>query len=160
MEYFGSLGNKIKSEIVDDMKFAEKLQSCGVNYISTNKIHPFFIKNEKEDPILLKCTQFDVLADCRLGPEVKLIDNEVYKIFYSKNIYKKNEDLVDDPIGEFKYLDTIELDDIYYTIKKFDFEKGILKFPYIVRHSILALYPILYYLLSYMMKKIKKINLH
>ena len=127
VEYFASFGNKIKSEIVDDMEFAEKLQSWGVNYISTNKIHPFFIKNEKEDPILLKCTQFDVLADCRLGPEVKLIDNEVYKIYYSKNIYKKSEDLVDDPIGEFKYLDTIELDDIYYSIKKFDFEKGILK---------------------------------
>ena len=127
VKYFTSLGNRIKSEIVDDMKFAENLQSWGVNYISTNKIHPFFIQNEKEDPILLKCTQFDVLADCRLGPEVKLIDNEVYKIYYSKNIYKKSEDLVDDPIGEFKYLDTIELDDIYYTIKKFDFEKGILK---------------------------------
>jgi hypothetical protein len=127
VKYFTSLGNRIKSEIVDDMIFAENLQSWGVNYISTNKIHPFFIQNEKEDPILLKCTQFDVLADCRLGPEVKLIDNEVYKIYYSKNIYKKSEDLVDDPIGEFKYLDTIELDDIYYTIKKFDFEKGILK---------------------------------
>ena len=124
---FASLGNKIKSEIVDDMEFAEKLQSYGVNYISTNTIHPFFIKNEKEDPILLKCIQFDVLADCRLGPEVKLLDNVVYNIYYSKNIYKKSEDLVDEPIGEFKYLDTIELDDIYYTVKKLDLEKGIIK---------------------------------
>ena len=47
IEFYKSLGYKIKAGIVDDIKFAEKIQSWGVNYITTNKIHPFLIKNEK-----------------------------------------------------------------------------------------------------------------
>ena len=122
-----SSGYKIKVGIVDDEKLANKLQLMGVNFIITNKLHPFQIKNEFEYPILLKCTQFDVLADCRLGPEVKLIDNQIYRIYYSTNIYKLNEDIIDETIGEFKYLDTKKLDDMYYSIKKFDFDKSYLR---------------------------------
>ena len=96
----------------------------GVSYITTNKLHPFLIQNDYEEPILLKCTQFNILADCRLGPEVKLIDNEIYNIYYSENIYDINKDINDKPIGEFKYLDTKQLDDLYYTVMKFDYEKG------------------------------------
>jgi hypothetical protein len=76
----------------------------------------------------LNCTQFDILADCRLGPEVKLIDNEIYSIYYSKSIHEINKNIVDKPIGEFKYLDTKKLDDIFYTIPEFDFNNKYLKF--------------------------------
>ena len=122
-----STGNRIKASIVDDIKLANKLQSMGVNLITTNKLHPFLIKNDYEIPILMRCTQFDILADCRLGPEVKLIDNEIYNIYYSENIYNIYEDIVDLPIGEFKYLDTKKLDDLYYTVPIFDFEKSYIK---------------------------------
>ena len=124
VKYALSLGYKVKAAVVDDLNFARKIQSWGVNYITTNKLHPFLIQNDYEEPILLKCTQFDVLADCRLGPEVKLIDNEIYNIYYSENIYDINKDINDKPIGEFKYLDTKQLDDLYYTVMKFDYEKG------------------------------------
>ena len=123
VQYALSLGYKVKAAVVDDLKFARKIQSWGVNYITTNKLHPFYIQNDYEIPILLKCTQFDVLADCRLGPEVKLIDNEIYNIYYSENIYEINKNIIDEPIGEFKYLDTKQLDDLYYTIMKYDLDK-------------------------------------
>ena len=118
---------KVKAAVVDDLDFANDLLSWGVNFITTNKLHPFFINNEYEIPILIKCTQFDVLADCRLGPEVKIKDNEIYNIYYSTNIYNLYDNIVDEPIGEFKYLDTIKLDDLYYTVRIFDFENSYLK---------------------------------
>ena len=122
-----STGNKVKIATVDDLELAKKLQRAGVNFITTNQLHPFYIKNDYESPILLKCTQFDILADCRLGPEVKLIDNEIYNIYYSSNIYNLYEDIHDEPIGEFKYLDTIKLDDLYYNVLGFDFENSYIK---------------------------------
>ena len=122
-----STGNKVKVATVDDLELAKKFQKSGVNFITTNKLHPFYMKNEYEPPILIKCTQFDILADCRLGPEVKLIDNEIYNIYYSSNIYNLYEDIHDEPIGEFKYLDTIKLDDLYYNVLGFDFENSYIK---------------------------------
>ena len=127
VKYGLSLGKKIKAAIIDDLEFANKVQNWGVNYITTNKLHPFLIHNDKDIPIPIKCTQFDILADCRLPPEVKLIDNEVYNIYYTTNIYEMNKDIVDKPIGEFKYLDTKKLDDIFYTVMDFDFNNGYLK---------------------------------
>ena len=111
---------------MDDIKFAEKIQSWGVNYITTNKIHPFLIKNEKEYPFLLKCIQFDILADCNAVSEVKLIDHEIYNIYYSENIYNMNEDINTTPIGECIYLDTRQSDHYYYDIRYFDFDKGVI----------------------------------
>ena len=128
-----SSGYKIKVSNVNNLEYANEIQNWGVNYIATNKIHPFLINNEYEEPILLKCTQFDILVDCRLGPEVKLIDNEIYSIYYSKNIYEINKNIVDKPIGEFKYLDTKKLDDIFYTIPEFDFNNKFLTFNSSVR---------------------------
>ena len=122
-----STGNKVNVATVDDLELAKKLQKSGVNFITTNKLHPFYMKNEYEPPILIKCTQFDILADCRLGPEVKWIDNEIYNIYYSSNIYNLYEDIHDEPIGEFKYLDTIKLDDLYYSVLGFDFENSYIK---------------------------------
>ena len=124
IKYGLSLGKKIKVGIIDDYNIAKKMFSMGVNFITTNKLEPFLVENEYEEPILLKCTQFDVLVDCRLGQEVKLYDNTVYNIYYTTNIYKLFEDIVDKPIAEFKYYDTKQLDDRFYKVKKFDFEKG------------------------------------
>ena len=127
LKYALSTGDKIKVSTVDHLDMANKLFSSGVNFIATNQLHPFLIKNEYEEPLLLKCTQFDVLADCRFGPEVKLVDNEVYNIYYSNNIYNLYEGIQDQPIGEFKYLDTIKLDDLYYNVLTFDFENSYIK---------------------------------
>ena len=124
IKYGLSLGKKIKVSNVDDVNVAKKMFSMGVNFISTNKIEPFYVENEYEEPIPLKCTQFDVLVDCRLGQEVKLYDNAIYNIYYTKNIYKLFEDIVDKPISELRYLDTKQLDDRFYKVQKFDFEKG------------------------------------
>ena len=126
IEFYKSLGYKIKAGIVDDIKFAAKIQSWGVNYIKTNKIHPFLIKNEKEYPFLLKCIQFDILADCNTVNQLKLIDHEIYNIYYSENIYNMNEDINNTPIGECIYLDTRQSDHFYYDIRYFDFDKGII----------------------------------
>ena len=123
-----SSGHKIKVSNVNNLEYANEIQNWGVNYIATNRIHPFLINNEYEVPILLNCTQFDILVNCRLGPEVKLIDNEIYSIYYSKSIHEINKNIVDNPIGEFKYLDTKKLDDIFYTIPEFDFNNKYLKF--------------------------------
>ena len=122
-----TFGYKIKVGPINDEKLANKLQSLGVNFMPTTKLHPFYIKNNYESPILLKCTQFDVLVDCRLGPEVKLIDNQIYSIYYTENIYNLYENISDNPIGEFIYLDTKKLDDLYYTLKAFDFKNSYLK---------------------------------
>ena len=127
IKYAISLGYKVKVSLVDKLDLANKLISLGVSYMTTTKLHPFQIKNDYEIPLFLKCTQFDILADCRFGPEVKLIDNEVYNIYYSENIYNLYEDLNEKPIGEFKYLDTKKLDDLYYTVRIFDFPASYLK---------------------------------
>ena len=127
IKYAISLGYKIKVSLVDDLELANKLLSLGVSYMTTTKLHPFQMKNDYEIPLLLKCTQFDILADCRFGPEVKLIDNEIYNIYYSENIYNLYENIKEVPIGEFKYLDTKKLDDLYYTVRIFDFPAAYLK---------------------------------
>ena len=124
IKYGLSLGKKIKVETIDDINKANMLFSLGVNFIKTNKLEPFLVDNEYEEPILLRCTQFDVLVDCRLGQEIKLYDNAVYNIYYTTNIYKLFEDINDKPIAEFKYFDTKQLDDRFYKVTKFDFEKG------------------------------------
>ena len=126
--YAKSTGNKIKVTTVDSLELANDLQLKGVNFITTNQLDPFLIRNEYEEPILLKCTQFDNLVDCRLGPEVQLKDNEVYNIYYSSNIYKLYDNIHDDvPIGEFKYLDTKKMEDLYYNVLGFDFENSYIK---------------------------------
>jgi glycerophosphoryl diester phosphodiesterase len=78
VKYGLSLGKKIKAAKVDDIAFAEKIQSWGVNYITTNLLHPFLIKNEKEDPIVVRCSPSvndKYESDCEIGDDVKLIDN-------------------------------------------------------------------------------------
>jgi glycerophosphoryl diester phosphodiesterase len=86
VKYGLSLGKKIKAAKVDDIAFAEKIQSWGVNYITTNLLHPFLIKNEKEDPIVVRCSPSVIdknESDCEIGDDAKLIDNEKYDIYYN-----------------------------------------------------------------------------
>ena len=125
-----SLGKKIKASKIDDIEFANKVVSWGVNFICTNKLHPFLMKNEKEEPIIATCTQSDTeedVSECEIDDEYNLTDNEYYSIYYSKNIYNLSEDIEETPIGEFKYVDTDVLDELYYEISHFDFKNGIIK---------------------------------
>ena len=124
------LGTKIKASQVDDIKFAEKIQSWGVNYITTNKLHPFMIKNNKEDPIIVRCSpsiENEYISECLIDNEVKLIDNEIYNIYYSNNIYNISEDINEEPIGEFEYVDTNILNELYYSIIDFNYNQKKIK---------------------------------
>ena len=44
-----SLGHKIKPSIVDNLETANKFEKWGVSYITTKVLHPFLMKNEKQD---------------------------------------------------------------------------------------------------------------
>ena len=130
VKYVLSLGSKIKAAKVDDLKFGEKIFSWGVNYITTNSLHPFIAKNDKEDPILVRCcssVDVEFNSECEIDERVKLIDNEIYSIYYSDNIYNISEDINEEPIGEFKYIDTNILKELYYEINDFNYDKGIIK---------------------------------
>ena len=125
-----SLDKKIKAGEVNDINLADKIQSWGVNYITTDNLHPFLIKNDKEDPIIVKCSpseKNEYNSECEIGDEVTLIDNEKYNIYYSDNIYNISEDINEEPIGEFEYVDTNILEELYYSIINFNFEKGIIQ---------------------------------
>jgi len=85
------------------------------------------MKNEKEEPIIAACTLSDTdedTSECDIMGDHDLIDNEIYNVYYSKNIYNVSEDIVETPIGEFKYIDTNLLDELYYEIVYFDFKNG------------------------------------
>ena len=125
-----SLDKKIKAEKVNDITLVNKIQSWGVNYITTDKLHPFLIKNDKEDPIIVRCSpseKDEYNSECEIGDEIALIDNEKYNIYYSDNIYNISEDINQEPIGEFEYVDTNLLEELYYSIINLNFEKGIIQ---------------------------------
>ena len=101
--------------------------SNGLNYLKTNKLHPFLIQNSKEEPIIVRCSpseKKDIYSDCEIDENIRLIDNEIYNIYYSDNIYNLSEDINSEPIGEFEYLDTNILEELYYSIVNFNFEEG------------------------------------
>ena len=50
VKYGLSLGKKIKAAKIDDLNFANKVLEWGVNFICTNKLESFLIKNEREEP--------------------------------------------------------------------------------------------------------------
>ena len=130
VKYGISLGKKIKVSKIDELDFANKVVSWGVNFICTNNLHPFLMRNEKEEPIIATCTQSSMdeeKSECVIDGDYNLIDNEIYSIYYSKNIYNLSEDIEEKPIGEFKYVDTNLLDEYYYDINHFDFKNGNIK---------------------------------
>ena len=130
VKYGLSLGKKIKAAKINSFDFARKVISWGVNFICTFKLEPFLMNNEKEEPIKVKCisSQFDQnISICEIDKKISLIDNEEYYIYYSTNIYLISEEIVEEPIGEFKYIDTNFLAKLYYKINYFDFKNGIIR---------------------------------
>ena len=131
VKYGLSLGKKIKAAKIDDINFANKVLEWGVNFICTNKLESFLIKNEKEEPIIVNCikSKFNKnFAICEIDNNIRLIDNEVYNIYYSKNIYNQSDNIVEEPIGIFKYINSNSNNLHYYDINYFDFEKGLIEF--------------------------------
>ena len=123
-----SLGHKIKASIVDNLETANKIEKWGVSYITTKVLHPFLMKNEKQDPIIVRCSPLDDhTSECEIDDDIPLKDNEYYNIYYTDNIYNISQDINLEPIGEFQFIDTNILDELYYIVKKFDFENGIIQ---------------------------------
>ena len=129
VKYISSQGKKIKVSFVNNVELAEKLQSWGVNYLSTNNLPPFLIKNELDEPYIVKCVPIflDDLSECKMGKEIVLRDNEKYNIHYSLNIYNKSEDINETALGEFRYEDTKINDNKYYIIKFINFKRGLIQ---------------------------------
>ena len=128
VKYGISLGHKIKASVVDNLETANKIEKYGVSYIATNVLHPFLMKNEKQDPIIVRCSPLDDhTSECEIDDDIPLKDNEYYNIYYTDNIYNISQDINLEPIGQFQFIDTNLLDELYYVIKKFDFEKGIIQ---------------------------------
>lgn len=128
VKYGISLGHKIKASIVDNLETANKIEKWGVSYMTTKVLHPFLMKNEKQDPIVVRCSPLDDhTSECEIDDDIPLKDNEFYNIYYTDNIYNISQDINLEPIGQFQFIDTNLLDELYYVIKKFDFEKGIIQ---------------------------------
>ena len=135
VKYGISLGKKIKAAKVNNINFANKLFSWGVNYITTQKIYPFQLKNEKEEPIKIRCNfNMKGYSECKLGEDLFLIDNEYYNIYYSNNIFNLYEEINETPIGEFKYINTNKNEQFYYIDEYINFKEGIIKL--IVSHIV------------------------
>ena len=127
IKYGATIGNKMKAGTVDDINYARKIQSWGINFISTKTLPTFLIENEKEDPIMVRCVPIDDdNSECDIEDDIILKDNEWYNIYYSENIYNVSQDINQDPIGEFQYSDTNILDELYYKINEFNYERGII----------------------------------
>lgn len=128
VKYALSLNKKVKVSLVKDFEMAKKYQSWGVNYIGTDTLPPFLVQNELEEPKILRCYPIDDdTSECDIDENIILEDNEIYDIYYSTNIYNISQNIDPEPIGEFMYVDTNLLEEMYYLIHKFDFNAGILK---------------------------------
>ena len=129
VKYGLSLGKKIKAAKIDEIEFANKVLSWGVNFICTNKIPPFMINNDKEEPSKIKCypLEYNGTIECKIDEKINLIDNEIYNIYTSNNTYNISENIIEEPIGEFTYINTNASNQLYYDIKYFDFKDGIIR---------------------------------
>ena len=135
VKYGLSLGKKIKAAKVNDRKFADKLFSWGVNYITTQYLYPFQLKNEKEESLKIKCiSTLKMISECEIDKDINLIDNEYYNIYYSNNLFNLYKEINDTPIGEFKYINTNKNRKLYYIDKYINFTEGIIKL--IVSHKV------------------------
>ena len=124
-----SYGYKLKFPYADSKEYSDKLLLYGINYIGTKYLEPFLIFNEKEYPMRVQCVPIfmDDLSECKMYDEHVLRDNEFYNIHYSLNIYNKSMDINETAIGEFRYEDTRINDMRYYTLRKMNFEKGLIE---------------------------------
>ena len=129
VKYIKSLGQKVKiNEVIDDRMLVKKLLSWGVDYLKTDELHPFLMENEMEVPVPVRCVPVDIdHSECEIDDDVMLKDNEWYNIYYSENIYNISMDINEESLGEFQYINTNILDELYYVIDKFNFDTGELK---------------------------------
>jgi glycerophosphoryl diester phosphodiesterase len=122
-----SLGKKVKVSLVESPTQVKKLQSWGVNYIMSRNLPPFVIENQKEDPFVVRCSHIDEdISECDIEDYLFLIDNEMYSIYYSENIYNKSQDINTEAIGEFQYINTNILDELYYYVHYLNFERNVI----------------------------------
>ena len=122
-----SLGKKVKVSLVESPTQVKKLHSWGVNYIMSRNLPPFVIENQKEDPFVVRCSHVDEdISECDIEDYLFLIDNEMYSIYYSENIYNKSQDINTEAIGEFQYINTNILDELYYYVHYLNFERNVI----------------------------------
>ena len=122
-----SLGRKVKVSLVESPTQVKKFQSWGVNYIMSRNLPPFVIENKKEEPFIARCSQVEEdISECDIEDYLFLIDNEMYSIYYSENIYNKSQDVNPEAIGEFQYINTNILDELYYYVHYLSFERNII----------------------------------
>ena len=127
IKYAVSLKRKVKVSLIDDKEHVKKLQSLGVNFILTRNLPPWIIENEKEEPIIVRCSPTeDQMSECDIEDYMFLQDNELYDIYFSHNIYNISQDISEEPIAQFQYINTNLLDELYYYIHYFSFEKNII----------------------------------
>ena len=127
IKQLSSLGKKIKVGPVDERQYAAKIESWGVNFITSKSLPSFLIDNDKQDPILVRCVPVDdEHSECEIEDDSMLKDNEWYNVYYSENIYNLSQDIEINPIGDFEYVDTNILDELYYKVNKFSFNRGII----------------------------------
>ena len=87
------------------------------------------INNDKEEPSKIKCypLEYNGTIECKIDEKINLIDNEIYNIYTSNNTYNISENIIEEPIGEFTYINTNAFNQLYYDIKYFDFKDGIIR---------------------------------
>ena len=72
----------------------KKLQGWDVNYTISRNLPTFIIENEKEEPILFRCSVVDEETSiCDIDDYLFLKDNKEYNIYYSENIYETEKDI-------------------------------------------------------------------
>ena len=81
VNYAINLGKKVKASKVNDKNLYAKIVNWGINYITTQYLHPFLMKNNRDYPIQIKCfsKNFLDISECKIDDDIKIKDNE-YKI--------------------------------------------------------------------------------
>jgi glycerophosphoryl diester phosphodiesterase len=105
VHYALKTGKKVKAAKVNNKIISDKIVNWGVNYITTQYLHPFLIRNNKEYPIKIKCISKanSKFSECQINSNIILKDNEEYNIYYMDNINNTYETINEKPIGKFKY---------------------------------------------------------
>ena len=126
VNYAINLGKKVKAAKVNDKNLSDKIVNWGVNYITTQYLHPFLMKNNRDYPIKIKCfsQNFLNISECKIDDDIKLKDNEIYDIYYMDKINNSYENINENPIGKFKYINTKYKNKLFYYIKELNFSQG------------------------------------
>ena len=122
-----ALGRKVKVSLVDSPTQVKKYQQWGVSYLMSRNLPPFVVQNDKEDPFIARCSVLDEeTSECDIEDYFFLRDNELYSIYSSENIYEMFKDISSEPLGEFQYINTNILDELYYYKHYLNFDKNVI----------------------------------